>query len=188
MQALARTLSIIGHPAVVLPLAVWAGSARTPADARALVGFAGFGLLVLAWSWWQVRRGHWAHVDASTQRERRGLSKFLLLMFAAGTLLAWRYAPREVAWAIGLALPIIALAMLSARWCKLSLHVAFATYTALLLWRVGPWATLLGLCFTALLAWSRLALARHTPRDIAAGAAAGGLSGALFWLFAQGAR
>ena len=188
MQALARTLSIIGHPIVVLPLAAWLASARGSADARTLAGLAGFGAVVIAWSWCQVRRGRWAHVDASGQHERRSLNVFLLVIFAAGTLLAWRYAPREVAWVIGLSLPIIALAMLSARWCKLSLHVAFATYAALLLWNVGPWATLLGLCFTALLAWSRLALARHTPRDIAAGAAAGGLSGALFWLFAHGAR
>lgn len=187
MQALARTLSIVGHPVVVLPLAAALASMRGGFDARTLAGLAGFGAVVMAWSWWQVRRGRWAHVDASGQRERRSLNRFLLLLFAAGALLAWWLAPREVAWAIVLSLPIIALAMLSVRWCKLSLHVAFATFAALLLWRVGPWATLLGLCFTALLAWSRLALARHDPRDIAAGIAAGGLSGALYWL-AQGAR
>jgi hypothetical protein len=187
MQALARTLSIIGHPVVMLPLAAWLVAARDAGDARTLVGLCGFGALVLAWSWWQVRRGRWQHVDASTPRERRSLNLFLLAMFTAGTLLAWRFAPREAAWAIGLSLPIIALAIMSARWCKLSLHVAFATYAALLLWQLAQWATLLGLVFTALLAWSRLALARHVARDIAAGAAAGSLSGLLFRLLAQGA-
>lgn len=188
MQALARTLSIIGHPVVVLPLAAWLASARGGADPRTLAGFAGFGVLIMAWSLWQVQRGRWAHVDASNLRERRSLNLFLLVLFAVGTALAWRLAPREAAWAIGLSLPIILLALLTARWCKLSLHVAFATYAALLLWSVAPWATLLGLGFTVLLAWSRLALARHAPRDIAAGTAAGGLSGALFWLLAHGAR
>lgn len=188
MQALARTLSIIGHPVVLLPLAAWLVAARGATDARTLAGMIGFGALVLTWSWWQVRRGRWQHVDASDTRERRSLNLFLLAVFTAGTLPAWRFAPREVAWAIGLSLPIIALAVISARWCKLSLHVAFATYAALLLWQLAPWATVSGLVFTALLAWSRLALARHAPRDLAAGAAAGGLSGLLFWLLAQGAR
>jgi membrane-associated phospholipid phosphatase len=190
MQALARTLSILGHPVVVLPLALWLATARGSADTRTFGGLAGFGALVLAWSWWQVRRGRWAHVDASGKDERRSLNAFLLVLFAAGAAVAWRLAPREVAWAIAWSLPIIALAMLSARWCKLSLHVAFAVYAALLLWRLGTWASLAGLCFAALLAWSRLALARHAPRDLIAGAAAGALSGAMYWLvpLAQGAR
>lgn len=187
MQALARALSILGHPVVVLPLAAWLAADRD-ADVRTLAGLGAFGAAVLAWSWWQVRRGRWGHVDASGTTERRSLNLFLIVLFAVGTALAWRFAPPEVAWAIGLSLPIIALALLGARWCKLSLHVAFATYAALLLWRIGPWAVLCGLCVAALLAWSRLALARHAPRDLVAGALAGTLSGALHGLFAQGVR
>lgn len=190
MQALARTLSIMGHPVVVLPLALWLATVRGTVDTRTFGGFAGFGAVVVAWSWWQVRRGRWAHVDASGTDERRSLNAFLLVLFAAGAGLAWRFAPREIAWAIALSLPIIALAMGSARWCKLSLHVAFAVYAALLLWRLGAWAVLAGVCFAALLAWSRIALTRHAPRDLVAGAAAGALSGAMYWLvpLAQGAR
>lgn len=188
MQALARTLSIVGHPVVVLPLAAWLASPRGSADMGTLAGLAGFGGLALAWSWWQVRRGRWAHVDASGRVERAGLNLFLLALLAAGALLAWRFAPRDVALAIGLSLPIIALAIVAARWCKLSLHVAFATYAALLLARLDPWVAPAGLCFAAVLAWSRLALARHAPRDLAAGAAAGACSGALFHLLAQGMR
>lgn len=190
MQAFARTLSIMGHPVVVLPLALWLATLRGTADMRTPIGLAGFGALVVAWSWWQVRRGRWAHVDASATGERRSLNAFLLGLLAAGAVLAWRFAPREVAWAIGLSLPIVALAMGSARWCKLSLHVAFAVYAALLLWGLGTWALLAGLCFAALVAWARLALARHAPRDLVAGALAGALSGALYWVvsFAQGTR
>lgn len=187
MQALARTLSIMGHPVVVLPVALWLATPRTGSDAATFAGLAGFGAVVVGWSWWQVRRGRWAHVDASAHRERRSLSTFVLVLFAVGALLAWRLAPPAIAWAIACALPIIVLAMLSARWCKLSLHVAFAVYAALLLARLGTAAWLAGLCFSGVLAWSRLALARHAPRDLAAGAAAGALSGALYWL-AQGAR
>lgn len=186
MQGLARTLSILGHPVVVLPLALWLATARGGADTQALGGLVVFGAVVVAWSWWQVRRGRWAHVDASSPEERRGLNTFLLLLFGAGTFLAGRFAPREITWAVACALPIVAVAMLAARWCKPSLHVAFAVYAALVLWRLGAWAVAAGLCFAVLLAWSRLALARHALRDVAAGAAAGAFSGALYGLAIQG--
>ena len=181
MDALARAVSILGHPVLVLPAAVWLAAAPGAAAGRTLTGFAVFGLLVMGWSWWQVRRGSWRHVDASAQAERRALNRFLLAGLALGTLLAWRFAAAPVALAIGLSLLLVLAAILSTRWCKLSLHIAFATYAAVLLWRLGPWAVALGLAFAAVLAWSRLALGRHVPRDLVAGAVAGGTAGLLFW-------
>lgn len=181
MDALARAVSILGHPALVLPAAVWLAAAPGGAPGQTLAGLAVFGLLVMGWSWWQVRRGHWRHVDASAHAERRALNRFLLAGLALGTLLAWRFATAPVALAIGLSLLLVLAAILSTRWCKLSLHIAFATYAAVLLWRLGPWAVALGLAFAAVLAWSRLALGRHVPRDLVAGAVAGGTAGLLFW-------
>lgn len=181
MDALARTVSILGHPVLVLPAAVWLAAAPGEAPGQTLAGFAVFGLLVMGWSWWQVRRGSWRHVDASAHDERRALNRFLLAGLALGMLLAWRFAAAPVALAIGLSLLLVLAAILSTRWCKLSLHIAFATYAAVLLWRIGPWAVALGLAFAAVLAWSRLALERHVPRDLFAGAVAGGTAGLLFW-------
>jgi membrane-associated phospholipid phosphatase len=181
MNAVARTLSIIGHPVLLLPLAAWLAHARDTEAPLVLAGFTGFGALVMAWSWWQVRRGRWTHVDASGRSERRALNRFLLVALGAGSVLAWRFAPAAVALAIGTSLLLVAAAMFSAPWCKLSLHVAFATYAALLLWRVGPVATVLALAFGAALAWSRWVLERHAPRDLAAGALAGGAAGLMFW-------
>ena len=186
MNALARALSILGHPVLVLPLAAWLAQPRSAGAGGAqsggtLAGLAVFGALVMGWSWWQVRRGRWAHVDASDPDERRTLNRFLLAALAGGALLAWRFAPAGTALAVGLPLLMVAAALLSTRWCKLSLHVAFATYAAALLWSVGPWATMLGLAFSAALAWSRWTLQRHAPRDLVAGAFAGGAAGLLFW-------
>ena len=45
-------------------------------------------------------------------------------------------------------------------------------------WRFFPLVLLL---FAATVAWSRLALQRHTPRDLVAGAVAGALAGLAFW-------
>ena len=182
MDGWARTLSRLGHPGLELPVAVWVAAAPGYArGGRMLAGFAVFGLLVMGWSWWQVRRGRWLHVDASAHAERRALNRFLLFALAFGTLLAWRSAAAPVALAIALSGLLVVAAVLSARWCKLSLHVAFATYAAVLLWRLGLWAVGRGLAFATALAWSRLVLERHAQRDLFAGAVAGGAAGLLFW-------
>src|SRR3546814_14612736 len=62
--------------------------------------------------------------------------------------------------------------MLSARWCKLSLHVAFAMYAAVLLVQQSWLACVAGILFVAAVAWSRLVLDRHATSDPVAGAIA----------------
>lgn len=180
----ARALSILGHPLLVLPaaalLALQAGGTGEGMG-RIAAGFALFSVAVLAWSRWQVRRGRWAHVDASDRHERRSLNRFLLIVLLLGSLLAWRYAPAPLALGLALSAAIVLAAIATTRWCKLSLHVSIAVYAAALLWQLAPWATLAGLAFAAALAWSRLVLARHTPLDLAVGALAGGISGTAFW-------
>jgi hypothetical protein len=189
---IARAISILGHPLAVLPPAVLlALAARDPGMplAAIAVGFAGFGLLVLGWSWRQVRRGRWAHVDASGREERGSLNRFLLIAIALGALLAWRRMPTpDLALALALAAWLIALALLVSRWCKLSLHLAFAVYAAGLLWPYGAWAVLAGLGFAAAIAWSRLRLSRHVPIDLIVGAVAGAGAAAVYALAGDALR
>lgn len=176
--ALARMLSLLGHPLATLPSALVLMSAMRATDPagplRIALGVAAFAALVMALSWRQVRRGRWAHVDASAPRERRDLNLVLLAMTVLAAVLAQVVAddPR-VALALGLAAGILVLALLTAGWWKLSLHVAFAAFAALLLWPLHPLATAAMLAFATAIAWSRLRLARHAPRDLVAGAVAG---------------
>lgn len=184
-NAFARAVSIFGHPMLVLPLAVLALS-RTGGDGVGAwwlaLGFGLFAAVVMAYSWWQVRRGRWRHVDASASHERGSLNRFLLVALSAGAGLAAVLAPqRELALGLGLSAGLIAVAMLTARWCKLSLHMAFAVFAASLLWGLGWEYAAAGAAFAAAIAWSRLALRRHTPGDLLAGLAAGMLAGLAFW-------
>lgn len=183
---LARALSILGHPLLSLPvaallLAAYRGAEPARLSALAMV-MALVGGGVMGYSRWQVRRNRWRHVDASGRDERRGLNRFLLLLFAVAAVAAWWLsAQRELALGLALSALLVAAAMLSARWCKLSLHVAFAMYAAVLLVQVSWLACVLWAGFAAAVAWSRLALARHVPRDLLAGALAGTLAGLAFW-------
>lgn len=170
---------------VALPLAAVALTAARGQYRTALwmaLGFMGFAAVVMAYSGWQVRRGRWSHVDASDKRERRSLNRFLLVaLLVATTAAAWSDVSRKLAVGLGLSAAMVTTAMLSARWCKLSLHMAFVVFAALLLlFGAAWWAGALGLCFAALVAWSRLALKRHVPRDLVAGAAVGALAGIAF--------
>ncbi len=186
---LARALSIFGHPMLVLPSAVLTialaqGDRRTAAWSA--VGFAAFAALVMGFSWWQVRRGHWGHVDASARHERSTLNRCLLVTLTAGALLvAWHGAQPQLALGLALSALMILAAMLTARWCKLSLHLAFAVFAALLLRELGTGWMLAALLFAAAVAWSRLALQRHTRRDLLAGAAVGAMTGLAFWPLAS---
>lgn len=184
----ARAVSILGHPMVVVPCAALALALRSLERTQIIVMMAGMialAALVMGWSWRQVRRGRWAHVDASQREERRTLNRFLLLALPCAAALSLLCGlPRAVALGLGLSALLIAVAQWTARWCKLSLHLAFVVYAAMLLWQIHPIAGLCGAAFALLVAWSRLALRRHVMRDLIAGAVAGMIAGALFAVLA----
>ncbi len=183
-ESLARAVSLLGHPLVLLPLTVVAlSSAQGDAASRAriAIGMALFAGIVLIWSWWQVRRGRWEHVDASGKRERRALNRFLLAALTLATgIAAWRSEATVLVAGLAMSAALIAVAMATSRWCKLSLHMAFAVYAAILLWQLHAGLGMAILVFSVAIAWSRLALHRHSPVDLVAGAMAGLLAGAGF--------
>lgn len=186
---LARALSIVGHPMLMLPVAVLAialaqGDTRTATWSAA--GFGVFTALVMGYSWWQVRRGRWAHVDASATHERSTLNRFLLVALTSGALLiGWRGGQPLFALGLALSAAMILVAVLTSRACKLSLHLAFAVFAACLLRELGTGWMFAALLFAIAVAWSRLALGRHTPRDLVAGAATGAVAGLAFWPLAR---
>lgn len=186
-MAVARTLSILGHPALLMPGAVvWASIARnappsvlfTAASASVFVA-----LCVGVYSAVQVRAGRWAHVDASVPRERGQLNLFLaLLLFGTAGALWWSGLPRPVFMGLALSGGLVVVGHLLRRWLKVSLHAGFAVFAAGLSWpspvAFGLLALAAGVC------WSRLVLRRHTLAEIVVGCVAGGVAGFGFHLCA----
>lgn len=170
---------------LVLPLAALALTLARGQYRSALwmaIGFSAFAALVVCYSAWQVGRGRWSHVDASNTGERRSLNRFLLLSLLAATGLAAAFSqPGELTLGLGLSAAMVLFAQLTARWWKLSLHMAFAVFSAILLLAGAAWwVGLIALVFAALVAWSRLTLHRHVPRDLFAGLAVGAVAGIAF--------
>jgi hypothetical protein len=181
---LARFVSIVGHPAVVMPMAVLWAATRQGADAQAarsaLLAAAAVIVLVLVYSVIQVRAGRWAHVDASVPAERVRLNLLLAGALVAATVGLWHTgASQAVITGAGLSAAIVVVALAARRALKLSLHCAFGAYAAALLWP-SVVALLLMAGLAAAVAWSRLHLRRHTRAEVAGGLAAGVVAGGLF--------
>jgi hypothetical protein len=184
--AFAHLLSLVGHPAILTPsaaaLAAVSGGASPQMTRTVLFAAGAVALAVMVYTFVQVRQGNWADADASLPEERSQLNLFLLPALALASAWAfWSGQPAALSAGLGVAAAIVAAAILTARWLKLSLHVGFAVLVSSLFWPemflVG-----IGLGFTCLIGWSRLYLARHDLADLLAGAVAGGLGGLVFQL------
>lgn len=182
----ARALSIIGHPALLMPLAIAVAATATEAPPQLLRVAFGSAVAVAAvvglFSLWQVRAGRWLHVDASRPSERRQLTRLLAVLLGAIAVALWAsgQAPAVTAGPLLVALPVVAAHALR-RSLKVSLHAAYAVLAAALLWPQLLGTALVGLLALGV-AWSRLELRRHTRAEVLAGLLLGAASGAALQL------
>lgn len=179
----ARALSVIGHPALLMPGSIAAAAhmadAPPPLQRLAVGSALAVATVVGLFSLWQVRSGRWRHVDASLPGERRQLTRLLAALLCTAAALAWASTrvPLAAAGPLLVALPVLAAHALRAR-MKLSLHAAYAAFAVPLLWPqlagVGAAAALaLGV------AWSRRVLRRHTRAEVLTGLLLGAAAGAV---------
>jgi hypothetical protein len=173
-DAIARAISIAGHPFVTGTVLIAAGAGLAAGLAFLLIAVVPMtGLMFL-----QVRRGRWEHVDASNKPERRSL-------YAAGLAIALVWAGylalfREASPMPKRAMVVIAMLLVCAvvtRWLKVSLHLFFAAMAAAALAMGGMAAGWVVAALVPLLAWSRLHLRRHTGAEVVAGGVMGAVTG-----------
>jgi hypothetical protein len=180
---IARCLSILFHPFVMVGVMVATAAAARQTPGQALVSVvlvALFTIVPLALLMFrQVRRGAWGNADASNRSERPIL--YIAGGLSLAALLGYLLLAQSQSFMIRgtvVTLAMVAACALATRWIKVSLHMAFATMaaTALSLMR-SPVGYALVVVLPAL-AWSRLTLERHTPHEMALGAVIGAAAGA----------
>ncbi|WP_154662502.1 hypothetical protein [Solimonas flava] len=174
---MARAVSIGAHPFVLLPAtALLAAAQRGAGRAEIAALVALFACLIVAiggYAAWRVRSGRWTHIDASASAERRELNRHAFIVLALAAVVAGLCLSRRefvVPLAAGAALLLVCQRF--AQRLTISHHVAFAVLAAGWLWP-RPLSLVLLLLVVMAIAWSRLRLARHTPAELAAGAALG---------------
>jgi membrane-associated phospholipid phosphatase len=125
--------------------------------------------------WRKWRSGQWTTIDASRRTDRPAFYRTALLL--VGVLLAVFFKMGESAAMLRGCVAVAALVGLLAvfnRWIKLSNHMAFMLFAAVMMSGFAqPWALALAL-FAPALGWSRLALGRHTTGEVIGGALLGG--------------
>jgi membrane-associated phospholipid phosphatase len=113
------------------------------------------------------------------------LNVFLVVLCFLAAVLVWLLTHRLYAsLGLGLSGTLALIALLIARWVKVSLHVAFAAFATVFLWPIKL-AVIAGALVTAALIWSRLVLGRHVAADVAAGLALGAAAGGAFLFFVK---
>jgi membrane-associated phospholipid phosphatase len=181
---LARAVSIVGHPVVLVLVAALIAASTRGASLQQLRLIGGalvtLGVIVLGYSWLQVRAGRWSHVDASVRNERNSLNGFLVVLCLLSSALLWFLTRRpHMSVALALSGALIVTALITARWVKVSLHAAFAAFATALLWPIKL-AVVAGVLVTAAVVWSRLVLGRHIAADVIAGLLLGVTAGVAY--------
>ena len=188
-HVVARMVSLIVHP-ILLPL-LTLGVLTNLAPGGSLtsaVRWAGIGLVVSAAPiavlvLVQVARGRWTDTDVSVRRQRYLLYPFgIACLLACAIVLAAMRAPRIAVQATLAAVAANILNGLINLRYKVSAHATTAALCAVLLWRglPSPDSTFWGGAVSVaalLVAWSRVALGRHTTGQVVLGWAVGVATG-----------
>jgi hypothetical protein len=181
---LARWISIVGHPFILLTaltfLIAYSRGGIVPAIriAGLLVGVVVLPLLLFIRR--RLARGVWQTIDASSPKDRPAL--FLAAFAAIVPLSLWfMLAERSADLLRGLAaaaMILVTAAVLNHR-VKLSLHMAFAVFAAFFVVRLWHGCAVIVLIFLPGLAWSRLILLRHTIPQVIGGTLLGAAAASL---------
>lgn len=180
---IARFISIVGHPALLMPIAAAiAANSAGGSDVQlfAVVIAIFFAILVFAYSHHKTKSGDWQHIDASMQSERKELNSVagVLLVVGAAILFLLKVNSGAV-FAVGLSGVMVLCFHFLIRIAKPSLHVGFAVFATCLTYP-NIIAMIVFFLAAMLIGWSRLYLARHTWLDLAVGALIGYFVGVCF--------
>lgn len=178
MSILARRLAVIvswiGHPLVFVTVTVAIAlttqlAPRTAVSLLAamfLVVIVPMGLLLFL----GMRSGRWTDADVSVRRERKRFYPVAIPILAAGTLAMWLTgAPYGVLRGGIVSVILLVIAGIINIWFKISLHMLFAAFCTVLLFRVNGWCGAVSAVLAALVFWSRIFLGRHTVGETVAG-------------------
>jgi membrane-associated phospholipid phosphatase len=179
VRKLARIVSIVGHPFVLVPLAIVLATRDAARTRVPVLGAVLATMLILAiYVVRKWRRGELTDVDVSSREQRPRV--FLVGIVASGAAcLAMIATGQNMPVIRGTAIACITLvvmAIVNRLLLKASLHSAFAAIAAGIVWRASL-GIAMGFAVVALVVgWSRVRYGRHTASEVAAGLAIGAIA------------
>ena len=184
---IARLISIIGHPFLLLPLLTGLIAYRLLPPAQALIAeIIALGIVIIPATFYtfiKVRMGKWNDLDVSDQNHRGQFYVMLLSLLSLLTLIAWLAdVPRSIAFGTTAILLLVVIAFLLNPRIKISLHTGFSIFVACVMLLIQPFLALVAFVLAASVAWSRVILGRHTRPEVMWGGLLGGVVGSTFIL------
>jgi membrane-associated phospholipid phosphatase len=182
---LARWISVIGHPFLLMPVltGIIAYHLLPPHEAL-LAELVALGVVIVPAGLYTIRRVHkgsWSDLDVSKRHERTQFYGILLPLLCILAVVAWvANVPRSIPLGSLAIIGLVAIAYLMNNWMKISLHTGFAIFVALTLYLINPVLATAALLLACCVAWSRVVLQRHTLREVLLGGALGCLVGGTF--------
>ena len=178
LRNFARFVSWIGHPLVFVPISLAIVVTTQLAPRVGLPILAALFLCVIApiavLLFIGVRSGRWRDADVSVREERRRFYPWAIPFSAAGTLAIWLMrAPTFILRGAIVTLALFVIAAIINLRLKISLHILFAFYCAVVLLRLGAAFGVSAVILAVLVFWSRLFLKRHTLIEAITGGSLG---------------
>lgn len=179
---IARVVSLVGHPFVLLSLTVFIAALHRTHPVRALTIGGAAVLCTVSPLLFIIRRrvsaGTWSDHDISDASERKSFYPIAISISALSTFVFYLLDfPHALIVGMLISLAILLAAMLINHRSKISLHMIFATYFAVSLFAVSVLTGAIFLLTAIAVGWSRVVLKRHTPVQVVTGALLGAFAG-----------
>ena len=173
-QKIAKIISVIGHPLLTIPLFVAIMMFAFEDIEKALVNSA----LIIACiflplclrMYFKSKIGTYTNFDVSDRIQRKTLFTFIIPIMIVVTIISFITSPDSnfsISVLFGTILVIIS--QITNLFIKSSLHVSLNIYLAALATTADLRIGIAILLLTGLIAWSRIALGRHTRKEVALG-------------------
>jgi membrane-associated phospholipid phosphatase len=183
----ARWISVIGHPFLLMPLLTGLIAYRLLPPKQALLAeIVALGIVIIPaaiFTLVKVRKGVWNNLDVSDQNHRGQFYGMLISLLAVLTIISWvADVPRSIAMGTTAILSLVTIAFVLNNSIKVSLHTGFSVFVACVLLLMQPLLALFAFALAIAVAWSRVVLKRHSTREVMIGGALGLVVGGLFIL------
>lgn len=173
-QKIAKIISIIGHPLLTIPLFVAIMMFAFEDTEKALLNSAliiGCIFLPLCLQmYFKSKNGTYTNFDVSDRIQRKTLFTFIIPILIVVTIISFITSPASnfsISVLFGTILVIIS--QITNLFIKSSLHVSLNIYLAALAMTADLRIGIAILLLTGLIAWSRIALGRHTRKEVVFG-------------------
>jgi hypothetical protein len=177
LKKIALVLSVIGHPFVLMPLTV-AFMVRPAKLAMAIAICMVVAMLAVIAR--RVAAGEWSDYDVSDREQRHGFYPIALIVVAIAAAVSWMlHLPAGFVRGLIVAGGLLATSAVLTHWTKVSLHVLIGAFCVVTLTTADLRAAALVGSLVIAVAWSRVALRRHTVAQVVIGAFLGSAFGAL---------